>query len=521
MRRRLSILIGLVFSLILLRGLFLIGYEPARSDSYIWGAFHVHSTLSDGLAPLEEIARQAREARVYFVFLSDHGPPHPKAALLNETVGGVRFIGGSEVGLPEGHLIVSDVASLPNYHLPPFPPDAAAEARAWGGFSVLTYPEDPTERWLYWEEDFVPDGIEIINVTSYFRASSHWTKLAWAVFSLFNRFYYISSFEPPTYALERWDALLERGDVFAVFAANAHGGFPLTEDLTIGVPSYETAMGFVGLGIEPRFKDAPEEAIRQGKFFAIVRGAGEPRRFAFTRSDKDDTLRVIVDVDVDGLAPRLVLKRNGAVVAETEEGELVHPAREPGIYRAEVYLRDHKLLDPSVPWILSNAIRVDADPVLAASLELQCDAVDAIDLEEFAVEKDDASTASLEGSLELSYHLSQATPDDVNHWVALAHRKPFDLSDYRGIYLEAASPEAMRYWLELRAGDRSYYASFKLEGNGVDSVTIPWRKFYAMFGGHEEIPLSEIDALFIIVNTANSRTGFSSELRLQKLGACR
>ena len=83
----------------------------------------------------------------------------------------------------------------------------------------------------------------------------------------------------------------------------------------------------------------------------------------------------------------------------------------------------------------------------------------------------------------------------------------------------------MRYWLELRAGERSYYASFKLEGklegNGVDSVTIPWRQFYAMFGGREEIPLSEIDALFIIVNTSNSRTGFSSELRLQKLGACR
>ena len=517
MRRRLSILLGLVFLLILLRGLFLVGYEPARSDSYLWGAFHVHSTLSDGLAPLEEIARHAREARVDFVFLSDHGAPHPEATLLKETVGGVRFIGGSEVGIPEGHLIVSDVAFLPKYLLPPFPPDAAAEARAWGGFSVLTYPEVPTHRWLYWDEDFVPDGIEIINVTSYFRASSHWTKLAWAVFSLFNRFYYVSSFEPPTYALARWDALLERGDVFAVFAANAHGGFPLTEDLTIGVPSYESAMGFVGLGIEPRFKDAPEEAIRQGKFFAIVRAAGEPRRFEFTRSD--DTLRIVVDVDE--LAPRLVLKQNGTVVAEIGGGELVHRAREPGIYRAEVYLRDHKLLDPSVPWILSNAIRVDADPVIPAPAVLLCDAVDAIDLAELSVEKDDASTASLEGSLELSYDLSQATADDVNRWVALARRKPFDLSAYRGIYLEAASPEPMRYWLELRAGERSHYASFKLEGDGVDRVTIPWRQFYAMFGSRGEIPLSEIDALFVAVNTSNSRTGFSSELRLQKLGACR
>ena len=137
--------------------------------------------MSDGLAPLEEIAVQARGARVGVVLLSDHGPPHREASLFDETMGGVRFIGGSEVGMPEGHLIVSGVDALPDYHLPPFPPDAVLDVRTWGGFSVLTYPEDPTHRWGYWEEDFTPDGIEIINVTSYFRASSHWDKLDWAV----------------------------------------------------------------------------------------------------------------------------------------------------------------------------------------------------------------------------------------------------------------------------------------------------------------------------------------------------
>src|SRR3990172_13070040 len=105
--------------LLLARGLSLTRYAPETSDSYVWGAFHVHSTLSDGLAPLEDIAREAKEARVGFVMLSDHGAPHPEAATLKRTLDGVRFIGGSEGGVPDGHLIVSDVRELPLYTLPP------------------------------------------------------------------------------------------------------------------------------------------------------------------------------------------------------------------------------------------------------------------------------------------------------------------------------------------------------------------------------------------------------------------
>ena len=37
-------------------------YVPQRSDQYIWGVYHVHSTMSDGLQSPEEIAEQARAA---------------------------------------------------------------------------------------------------------------------------------------------------------------------------------------------------------------------------------------------------------------------------------------------------------------------------------------------------------------------------------------------------------------------------------------------------------------------------
>ena len=514
-------LVGAIALLVVARGLWISGYEPHTSDNYLWGAFHVHSTMSDGLAPLEEIAVQARGARVDVVMLSDHGPPHREAMLLDEMIGGVRFIGGSEVGMPEGHLIVSGVDALPDYNLPPFPPDAVADVSTWGGFSVLTYPEDPTHRWLYWEEDFTPDGIEIINVTSYFRASSPWDKLAWAFFSVFNRYHYVSSFESPAYALERWDELLTRGRVWAFYAANAHGGFPLTEELMVGVPSYQTAFSYVGFGIDRKFEGELERAIRDGQFFAVVRGAGEPSRFEFVREEVDS---VRVSIEVEELSTRIVLRRDGVLAAETEEDELFFEATTPGVYRVEVYLEDHALLSSDVPWILSNPIFVNVEPPAPYITKLRCTEIDAIDLSAFHVEKDDESSASLElepsGELTLTYDLSKATDENVDRWVALALRQPIDLSAYRGVYVAGTGPRPMRYWIEVRAGDRGHYATFKVDQESRASA-IPWSRFYPTLGERDTIPLAEVDAMFIAVNTASSRTGFSSELTLSKVGWCR
>jgi len=130
-RRVVLAALALGLAALLARGILLLRYTPETSDSYVFGAFHVHSTLSDGLLSLEDIAGEAKEARVGFVMLSDHGAPHPEAAVMKRTIDGVRFIGGSEVGIPEGHLIVSDVPALPLYTLPPFPPDAVSDVAAW------------------------------------------------------------------------------------------------------------------------------------------------------------------------------------------------------------------------------------------------------------------------------------------------------------------------------------------------------------------------------------------------------
>lgn len=501
------------------RGLKLTQYEPVRTDAYLWGAFHVHSTLSDGRAPLEEIAREAREARVDFVMLSDHGAPHPEAVTLKKNIEGVRFIGGSEVGIPDGHLIVSDVERIPLYTLPPFPPDAVSDVAALGGISIVTYPEDPVHRWSYWEQDLAPDGIEIVNVTSYFRRSSSLKKLSWAFFSLFNRNYYLSGFEAPTEALARWDDLLARGRVNGFYAANAHGGFPLTEERTIGIPSYRTALGYVGLAVDRRFREAPEEAIRRGEFFSLVRAAGEPERFAF----EENAGGLVVTLDARLSDARIDLKRNGKVIASTRERKLRMDAPELGVYRVEVYLESHPLLADDVPWILSNPVYVGSPGSPVKADPLVCDERDPVRLSELVLEMDDESSGEMasedSGAVKLTYRLSRKTPEKIDRWVALALRKSVDLSSYRGIAIRGESPEPMRYWVEVRSGDDGHYASVLFPTSS--EVAIPWKRFYPTVGPKRPIPLASIDAIFITVNTSSSLTGFSSEVTLDSLAFCR
>jgi hypothetical protein len=526
--------IALLFAYIVVRGALLARYEPVTSDSYLWGALHVHSTMSDGLSSLDAIAAAARAARVDFIMMSDHGKPHPRASLIDTTIEGVRFIGGSEVGVPEGHLIVSGANALPLYHLPPFPPDAIAEAHEWGALAIVTYPEDPEQRWSYWENDLVPDGIEIINVTSYFRASSVLDRLDWAVFSMFQPLYYINAISRPSYALDRWDELLSRGHVSPFYATNAHGGFPITSERFLRVPSYETAFGYVGLGVGREYADDPMRAIRSGDFFTLVRGAGEPHRFDFS-AHVDGARRgggsvvplgstLSVGLDVGALRPRVVVKRNGAVLRNAD-GAIEVTADEPGWYRTEIYLDGHPLLADDVPWILSNAIFVGEPPEPIEVSAGECSAIDPLPLEDLKVEMDADSTARLEhrpaDGVALDYEIAESTEEIVDRWVALALRKDLDLAGSTGVVVEASSHEPMRYWIEIHQREHGYYASFKTTPGEPQATFLPWSRFYRHFGGRESPDLSAIHAIFVVVNTTNSRTGFESSLELHGIGLCR
>jgi hypothetical protein len=534
-RRRLLLIAGCALVCYVVVGVYHASYRPEHSDTYLWGVYHVHSTHSDGLGTLDQIAGEARESRVDFVIVSDHGQPNPDSSTIDTEIQGVRFIGGSEADIVEGHIALFGVDEVPLFKLPPHPRDAFDDVREWGGVGVLTYPDDPKQGWRYWKDDFVPDGIEIINISSYVWRAPWWRNLGKVLMMPFAHHHLVEGIADPTVPLQRWDELLERGKVFGFYAANAHGGFKPVWAGARGIrkPSYSDIFSLVGLAVGRENGGSVDAALRRGEFFSVIRGAGEPQRFDFRAERDGETYPsgssttgrpdLVVEVDTLDLDTSIVLKHDGGSVATTTGNVLRFTPQVPGVYRAEVYLRGHRYLSSEVPWILSNPIFVDVAFAPIPGVEEGCRTTRRIPFDELRVEKDRDSKASYsvsDGRATLAYHLAEATPEVVDRWVALALRRGIDLSPFRGFYLSGESPDYMRYQVEIRSGERRFYSSFKLNAGRHERVFAPFSEFCTPAGCGAPIPLAEIDSIFVTVNTSSTVTGFRSSITIDELGFC-
>ncbi len=343
-------------------------YAPQRSANYLWGVYHVHSTMSDGLQSPEEIAAQARATGVSLVLLTDHGRPNLASSSFRKIIDGVKIVGGSEASLPDGHLTFFGAQQAPAFRLSSFPPEAMDDARGWGGFPVLAYPDDPDYGWHYWASDLRPGGIEVLNLFTCLRGASWLERLQLAMYYPFSHYYFLRSIAVPAESLTHWDDFLQREKIWGFEASDAHGGFRVGSWLSIKVPSYADTFSFVGMGISRRYESDPEAAVRDGDFFNCVRGAGEPERFEFSAhdggrdflsgSDAPVSSSLHVEISAGKRAVRMVLKKDGAVVREVAGDHLELQNADAGVYRVEVFLLAHPLLRADMPWILSNPIFV-------------------------------------------------------------------------------------------------------------------------------------------------------------------
>jgi len=517
------------FSLLLLylaSGIYHTFYAPERSDRYLWGVYHVHSDLSDGMESPEGIARQARESGVRLVLLTDH---EGDDADLRRLIDGVHIIGGSESSTPEGHLTYLGADRVPLFKLPPYPPDALADIREWGALPVVAYPADQEHEWQYWEADFNPGGIEIMNFSTLFRGMNLFQKTLVALHAPFSGYYILKYISPPSAALGKWERLLKNRQTYGLFALNAHGGFRIGDETAIRIPSYSNLFALMALGIDKQYTE-PYAAVRAGDYFSCIRGAGEPQRFEFqavfqqqlfpSGSNVPAGAAIQGRVETRKLTTRLDLIKDGKILESTSDHFEIDRA-DPGSYRAEVYLENHPLLSPDVPWIVSNPIIVGREGDNAIGGGDVPPRLSPLDLAEIHVEKDEQSSARFrvqDGGGTFDYELSLYLEGGKNRWCALACRKHRDLSEFDGFYLRAESDKYLRYFVELRSGDRWYYASFKVYPGKVNVCAVPFDKFYRVNANREAMPLSEIDSFFITTSNYTSRTDFSSTLKIHEMG---
>lgn len=446
------------------------------TTSVVSGAFHVHTTRSDGSGTIEEIASAAARAGLSFVITTDHGdgtrtPDPPRY------YGEVLLLDGVEVSTTEGHyLAVGHHASA--YPLGGEARDVVEDIARLGGFGVAAHPFSTKEslRWKDWTTPI--DGIEWLNTDSAWRDES-WPRLVLAMlhYPIRPSETIASLFGRPIEGLARWDTLTQRRRVVALAGADAHvRPFP--------IPSYEQVFRSFGIRVqlETGLSGDPEKdgtalltALREGRVYTAIDALARPGYFRFNiESTTDDvhagevlqmagpaTIVIEADLPPNG---ELRLFQDGSLIAQTTQSSLRFPVeKQTATYRAEVVLSP-ALNSSAIPWILSNPIYVagPGEPVIdrpvgetsGTSIALF---TDESDVQEWKVEHEETSLAAIDSTpsvngreLTLRYALSDA---DSKPFVALVREGLSDLDRIHRIQFRVRGNVEQRISLQVRSSD--------------------------------------------------------------------
>ncbi|HSN89767.1 MAG TPA: PHP domain-containing protein [Anaeromyxobacteraceae bacterium] len=344
----------------------------------IRGAWHVHTTRSDGRGTVDEVARAAREAGLQFVVVTDHNVLTPADGGYRE---GVLVVQATEVSTELGHVVALGVPrALTEEERRGDPLRAIA---ALGGEAVVAHPFHPRRAFTGWEAG-AWRGLEVVsNDHAWHRALADRAvgtiavgllRLPWdppqAVLTLVGE---------PRRELDRLDEAL-RG-------APARGGRParvlLCSADAHGLPSYDAAFEAFSMHLPLALsgdaaKDGPAviRALLDGRATCVFDGVAHASGVRLERSGPGRvalSLDAAFGTDLELFARRVVhgsqgarviLSRNGATAGEVRPAladgrnvvDLAGPCGAagcgPGLYRAEVLLGGRT-------WILTNPVNLD------------------------------------------------------------------------------------------------------------------------------------------------------------------
>jgi hypothetical protein len=510
------------------------------------GAYHIHTTRSDGSLDRDGVALAASRAGLNFAIFTDHGDgtlvPAPP-----EYLHGVLCIDGVEVSTDDGHYVALGIGQTP-YPLGGDGDAVGEDVARMGGLGIAAHPFSPRQE-LAWTDWSAPlDGIEWVSADSEWRDEGRFA-LSRAVLGYLVRpaAALASLLDRPVSTLARWDQLAARSRVIALAAHDAHGGFGKENGGTSGrrlhVPSYETT--FRSFSLRVKLSSAPSgdagrdaalllSAIRAGAVFTVVDAVASPGALDFHASAGDVTIvmggtvpatvgrvRFSARVDVPPNASILLL-RNGEVIAWREGGVLEHEAGEPGSYRVEVMVPQAPGI-PQMPWVLSNPIfRFDSPPAAAPPLPAAA-ASSPLAIADWRTEISNGSSASVsveKSDVRFTYELAPGNP--ASQFAALVHDLR-DLQEFSAIAFKARAPHPMRVSTQLRFaqdGLRRWRRSFYVDQNERD-VRIPIAELRPADGPGPQPSSSRATSLLLVIDLTNAvpgaRGGLTvSEVRLER-----
>jgi hypothetical protein len=118
--------------------------RTAPAPGEVRGAWHVHTTRSDGRGTIDEVVRAASAAGLQFVVVADHNVLTPSEAGYRD---GVLVIEASEISSVYGHVVAVGLPAAPGK---PEKADPLGRTTAAGGAAVLAHPLHPKRPFTGW-----------------------------------------------------------------------------------------------------------------------------------------------------------------------------------------------------------------------------------------------------------------------------------------------------------------------------------------------------------------------------------
>jgi hypothetical protein len=196
--------------------------RPPPAEGEMRGAWHVHTTASDGRGDLGEVVRAARDAGLQFVVVADHNVLRPEDAGWRD---GVLVVPATEISAPYGHVV--GIGLSRELTKEERQRDALGAVARLDGAAVLAHPFHPGRPFTRWTRDDWA-GMEVVSVDSFWglvRRDQSWWRAVQALLLLPGDpgRAMLAFYQEPARELARYDAAAARRRVALLCATDAHG----------------------------------------------------------------------------------------------------------------------------------------------------------------------------------------------------------------------------------------------------------------------------------------------------------
>ena len=516
------------------------------------GAFHIHTTRSDGGASVNDVARAAAQAGLQFVVVTDHGdgtrspdPPQYRS--------GVLTLDGVEISTTGGHYIALGLPAAP-YPLGGEPDTVVEDVRRLGGFGVVAHPTSPKTGLNWRDPELAVDGIEWLNADSEWRDESSASLFTSALrYPLRPSETLASLLDRPDDALALWDRASRRRRTVGLAGHDAHGrvatGTAEEGSVSLGLafPDYAEVFRTFSLRVQlarPFSGEAHADAdilltaIRAGQVFTVVDAVASPAAFHFEAIGPARTYSMgervpsgaTVELRAAVAAPprsEIVLLADGRTVHKVTDQELRYRVEEPAVYRVEVRTLG-VAGEPPVPWIVGNPIMVGDPPVAPPPTPRAPTAMRSLMGRTrtqggvWSVEHDLDSTAEVttdSGRLIFRYRLSDSTAGSP-YAAATRPVQGGRLESFDGVAFDVVADRPVRLFVQLRAGTRaaeSRWRSSFYADTTRRRVTVAFDELDPVGHDLSDPDLAQTNALLLVVELVNALTGSAAKVTVSGL----